>query len=121
MKKCIALVVLGIFVHTVSHAQNRMRPMRRGPYHQRTIRTNLPPFKPSASISIGYGFPNLDKDQFVQFYNYYPGNASPTGQIHGSLDYQFNRNASIGVMASHGKISMPYYGYNDPVNPALRG
>jgi hypothetical protein len=73
---------------------------------------NLPKFQPTLNISIGYGFPNLDKYQLPAFYNYYLGNVSQTGPVTGAVDYQFSRSASIGVMVTHGTVNAPYYNYN---------
>jgi len=85
-------------------------------YKSRRNQPNLPPFKPYLSISAGYGFPNLDKYQLPSFYNYYPGSASQTGPIIGSVDYRFNRNMSLGLMVTHGTVSQPYYNYNGGSN-----
>lgn len=70
------------------------------------------PFTPYIDIAIGYGFPNLDKNQLPNFYNYYSGNASQTGPVTGAINYRFSRNMSIGLMVSHGNVSLPYYDYN---------
>lgn len=75
-------------------------------------RQTEPKIKPSLSFSIGYGFPNLDKDQLVDFYNYYKGNVSQTGPITAAIDYRLTNKLSIGVLATHGKVSVPYYEYN---------
>ncbi|HSC40466.1 MAG TPA: hypothetical protein VLD19_21435, partial [Chitinophagaceae bacterium] len=34
----------------------------------------------------------------------------------GSIDYQFNRRMSIGVLVTHGTVSAPYYDYNNGSN-----
>ncbi len=74
----------------------------------------MPPFQPSVNISLGYGFPNLDKEQFADFYNLYKGNATnQTGPFNGAIDYQFSRYMSIGVMGTYGKVSQPYYTFNN--------
>jgi hypothetical protein len=89
---------------------------------QRAPQRNLPPFQPSVNLSFGYGFPNLDKQQLPDFFNYYRGNpSSQLGPITGAIDYRFSRNMSIGVMATHGTIKVPYYNFNDPSAPALSG
>jgi hypothetical protein len=66
-------------------------------------------FQPSVNISIGYGFPNLDKNALIDFTNAYRGNTSQTGPIHAAIDYQFSRYMSIGVMGSYSKATVPYY------------
>jgi opacity protein-like surface antigen len=82
----------------------------RGRYHRERIR-ELSAFKPSLDISIGYGFPNLDKYLLADFYNYYPGNATQTGPFIASLNYHFSRRSAIGIMVNYGKVSQPYYNY----------
>jgi len=73
----------------------------------------LPPrkFEPAVNISIGYGFPNIDKKYLPVYYNTYYGAVSQKGPITGSLDYRFGRRMSIGVLATHGTIKAPYYDY----------
>jgi hypothetical protein len=73
---------------------------------------NRPPFKPVVHLSFGYGFPNLDKQELPDFFHYYKGSYSQTGPITGAVDVQFSRNMSIGLMVTHGKVSVPYYSYN---------
>lgn len=65
-------------------------------------------FKPEVNFSIGYGFPNVDAYQFSDYYGLYKGNISQAGPITGSIDYRYNRYNSIGVMATYGKVSVPY-------------
>lgn len=82
------------------------RPVRQQPQY--------PPFQPSVNVSVGYGFPNLDKQYFASFYNLYKGNATnQTGPFTGAIDYQFSRFMSIGVMGTYGKVSQPYYAFNN--------
>ncbi len=92
-------------------------------YPPRSHNNNQPPFTPNLSISLGYGFPNLDKDQLPgDGYNYYRGNVSQTGPITGSIDYQFSRTASIGLLVTHGKVTIPYYNYGSSASaPAYTG
>jgi hypothetical protein len=85
------------------------------PYHRRQPQQqqNLPPFQPSVNLSLGYGFPNLDKYQLPNYYNLYQGNVSQQlGPITGAVDYQFTRTMSLGVMVTHGTVNVPYYYYN---------
>src|SRR5215831_7506168 len=84
-------------------------PPHRGMHQQRQQRID---FKPSVNLSIGYGFPNLDYYLLDEFYGYYHGSASYTGPISGSLDYKFSPMMSIGIMASYGKVSRPYYSFD---------
>ena len=72
----------------------------------------LQTFKPSLDVSIGYGFPNLDKYLLTDFYNYYSGSGTQSGPIIASVDYHFTPRMAIGVMVNYGKISRPYYSYN---------
>ena len=88
------------------------------PYGQQFYRQKRRPtmidstFKPHFLITIGYGFPNLDKGQFVQTYqyNYIANNYS--GPLTGSLEYALSRNSAIGVSISHSKATATYY-YNN--------
>src|SRR6185503_594179 len=95
----------------------------RGPRYPRRPRPqNLPPFQPTINLSFGYGFPNLDKNELPEFSNLYKGTTtSQTGPITGAVDYRFSRGMSIGVLVTHGKITAPYYNYNDASTPALQG
>ena len=109
MKKISVVIALCVFAFVSANAQyGRMYRYRRYPPRHQAISY----FKPFVSLSLGYGFPNLDKDQLVWFNNFYQGSISQTGPIHGSIDYQFSPRASVGVMASYGKVSAPYYDYN---------
>lgn len=81
------------------------------PYRQQQLR-EMENFKPSLDVSVGYGFPNLDKYLLSDFYGYYSGNATQTGPIIASLDYHFAPRMAIGVMVNYGKVSRPYYDYN---------
>lgn len=56
-----------------------------------------------------------------QFYNLYNGNASQKGPITGSIDYQFSRKMSIGVLVTHGTVTMPYFDNLTSNTPALIG
>jgi opacity protein-like surface antigen len=69
-------------------------------------------FKPSLDVSIGYGFPNLDKYLLTDFYNYYQGHTTQSGPIIASVDYHFAPRMAIGIMVNYGKVSRPYYNYN---------
>ena len=114
MKKLITVfVVLFLITGLTSQAQYyRVRPrtqVRIRPQYSRPVPPprrpvpQRPPFQPTVNLSIGYGFPNLDKNQFAVFYNSYKGNISQTGPITGAVDYQFNRNMSIGLLGTYGK------------------
>jgi hypothetical protein len=80
-------------------------------YRQQQFR-EMENFKPSLDVSVGYGFPNLDKYLFSDFYGYYQGRATQTGPIIASLDYHFAPRMAIGVMVNYGKVSRPYYDFN---------
>ena len=91
-------------------------------HRPRQQQMDLPIFHPSVNLSFGYGFPNLDKDQLPDFYNLYKGTTtSQTGPVTGAIDYRFSRNMSIGVLVTHGKVSVPYYNYNETSTPQLTG
>jgi opacity protein-like surface antigen len=95
----------------------------RRPHYPRNRRAqNLPPFQPTVNLSFGYGFPNLDKNELPEFYNLYKGTTtSQTGPITGAVDYRFSRNMSVGVLVTRGKVTAPYYDYNNPSNPEFAG
>jgi Outer membrane protein beta-barrel domain len=84
----------------------------RGGYgHRRSQpRKTYSTFKPEVYVSLGYGFPNVDAYQFSNDYydGLYKGNVSQTGPFTGSIDYRYNRNNSIGIMATYGKVGVPY-------------
>lgn len=100
------------------------RPPRPRPYQQRR---KEPKFTPVVIVSVGYGFPNLDKNQFPELGNdpsaqsYYKGNYTQMGPITGSIDYQFSRTTSLGILVTHGTVSVPYYDPNAPATPSFTG
>ena len=85
----------------------RMRPPRQ------KNRTQLPSFQPSLDLSVGYGFPNGDKNYTPGYYNAYSGSITQTGPFTGAIDYHFQRNMSIGVLVTHGMLKAPYYVYGN--------
>jgi hypothetical protein len=112
----VPLLIVAIFAGHAATAQfgygrmgmgGRMRPR---PDRQQL---QLPTFEPSLNISLGYGFPNVDKNELVDFYGLYRGSSSQTGPLTGTIDYQFSRFMSIGIMATHGTVSVPYYNYGN--------
>ena len=122
MKKQVTLVsILLLLISGIAEAQiygggiymqrgyRRPPPPRQQHYPHRQ---KLPTFKPTVNLSIGYGFPNLDKNYLSEFYNAYQGTATQTGPVTAALDYQFSRYNSIGVMGTYGKVSVPYIDYN---------
>lgn len=100
-----------------NYGRRFQRPQPRERFRER----DLPKYTPSVNITIGYGFPNLDKQQLADFYNYYKGNVTQKGPLTAAVDYRFSRSMSLGVMVTHGKASAPYYNYNDPATPVLNG
>lgn len=131
MKKHILIIALLCSAFTLeSHAQYyghyyyvrpprariRTAPSMHRPAAPRKTVPKKPAFTPTLNISIGYGFPNLDKDHLLDFYNYYKGGASQTGPVTGAIDYQFSPNMSLGVMGTYGKVSIPYYNYSSSNN-----
>ena len=134
MKKLITiLVVLFSLTGLTSQAQYyyRVRPraqVRIRPQYSRPVppprkpAPQKPPFQPTVNFSVGYGFPNLDKNQLAVFYNSYKGTISQTGPITGAIDYQFSRNMSMGLLGTYGKVSVPYYDYgSDGKYPSFTG
>lgn len=84
------------------------------PYPPPRPRRPMPPrrqthFTPTVNLSIGYGFPNLDKNFLPEFIDAYKGSLTQNGPITASFDYQFSPVTSIGVMGTYGKVSAPYY------------
>ncbi len=73
-------------------------------------------FQPSVDINLGYGLPNLDKNNLAVFSNAYQGTISQQGPFTGSVDYRFSPMMSIGVMGTYGKVSAPYYDYSSTSN-----
>lgn len=87
---------------------------------RRVVRTDN--FIPTINFSIGYGYPNLDKNELLEFAHYYKGTVSQNGPITGAIDYQFSRYMSIGVMGTYGKVDVPYYDNNsDGTTPSFKG
>jgi len=116
MKRAVCVVtVLLILAGTAAEAQygyGRFGPRPRR-YRQQ------PPeeyYKPTLQVQLGYGFPNLDKYEFPDFYHADRGNATQTGPFMGAIDYQFNRRMSIGVLVTHGTVKAPYYDYSNSSN-----
>ena len=118
MKKfIIPLLMAGCLFCTAAEAQRMVSPgmgyqrYHRYPRQKRPARQNLVQFEPSVNLSVGYGFPNLDKDQLVNFQPYYKGNYTQTGPITGAIDYRFSPGMCIGAIVMHGNVSVPYYDY----------
>jgi hypothetical protein len=121
MKKISLLFfVTGIFIFQSAQAQFRMRPR-----YRRRVPENIqqPYFKPELNLSIGYGYPNLDKNALLDFYQAYRGSGTQQGPVFGALDYRINRGTGIGLMFSYGKVDAPYYNYNSTATapPAFTG
>ena len=68
-----------------------------------------PKFIPTVNISVGFGYPNLDKYLMPDIYNLNKGTYQKTGTYFANLDYQFNRFTSIGLMGTYGTNSVSYY------------
>ncbi len=128
MKKCLSILMLLTIVGTTAlKAQviigggyygggyyRAPYPPRRRPYVQQR---KTPPFTPSVYVNLGYGFPNLDKNQLAGFPGEYLGNIhTQTGPYNASIDYRFSRFMSLGVMGMYGKVSAPYYEYYSQSN-----
>ena len=133
MKKLITLFsILLIIISVSAEAQyygggvfierGYRRPLH--PYNRYSQKKHQQPFHPTVNLSLGYGYPNLDKnyfpDQFNGNINVYRGNSfTQNGPLTGALDFQFSRYNSIGIMGTYGKSSVQYFDYstnsNDPV------
>jgi hypothetical protein len=123
MKKQITLVsILLLLIAGAAEAQYyggggmyMQRGYRRQPppqhRYQHRQKEKAPAFKPTVNFSVGYGFPNLDKDYLVDFNGSYKGTPTQKGPVTGALDFQFSRYNSIGVMGTYGKVSTPYIDY----------
>ena len=90
--------------------QRHQKPYQKKQQYQK----KAPSFQPTVNLSVGYGYPNLDKDFFPdQFYgavNAYKGTEfTQTGPVTAALDFQFSRYNSIGVMGTYGKAGVGYY------------
>lgn len=114
MKKYIALIICTLFLIAASDAQVIFRTRTGGRFRAlpQQRKRRLPNFKPSVNISFGYGVPNLDKYELLEFRNFFHTSVHQTGPVFGSIDYQFNRAMSIGANVSFGKVSAPYYNNN---------
>jgi hypothetical protein len=114
MKRVVCLLAVIIFLAgTAAEAQYGYGYRYRRPQRQR------PPeeyFKPVWHVNLGYGFPNLDRYELPGFYGTDIGSITQTGPYIGSVDYQFNRRMSVGVLVTHGTVSAPYYDYNNNTN-----
>ena len=128
-KQTTILAVLFVLISGIAEAQfygggiyMRPRVYRRYPPRRPMQRREQqrPAYKPTVNFSVGYGYPNLDKnyfpDQFLSYngsLNAYKGNTfAQTGPVTAALDFQFSRYSSIGVMGTYGKASVPYYDGN---------
>lgn len=118
MKKYLIILGIGLLAAFQVSAQYMMVRPRMGfgyssrPYN-RPMQQNYSSFTPYVSVSLGYGFPNLDKNQLVSLPGTYQGTVSQTGPFIGSIDYHFSRFTSIGLMITAGKVSAPYYNYSN--------
>jgi hypothetical protein len=86
----------------------RVRPPRAAKPRQRQP---VAPFTPAVELSLGYGFPNLDRNYLPYYYEAYYTNASMTGPFTGVLNYRFSRSTAIGIMVTHGNVQAPYYSF----------
>lgn len=108
MQKGILLGLLLVACFYESNAQYGRSYSRDREYRRQQIQ-ELQNFKPSLDVSVGYGFPNLDKYLLTDFYNYYQGSTTQSGPVIASIDYHFTPRMAIGVMVNYGKVSRPYY------------
>lgn len=69
----------------------------------------IPHFDPVVELSLGYGFPNIDKNYLPDYYQAYYNNSSMAGPFTGSINYRFSRFSSVGILVTHGTVQAPYY------------
>src|SRR5882724_1451446 len=116
MRKSLLLMTVLTSCYLTTFAQYGPRPMGPGSDRYRERRQQeRSNFDPSVNVSIGYGFPNLDSYLLDEFYGYYHGTAKYTGPITASVDYRFNPRISVGILASYGKVSRPYYSFDSNI------
>ena len=115
MKKEFALVCLvSAFFSSQVNAQFfrfNVRPrMSYGqrPQQRRTTTKQYDNFKPFVDVSLGYSYPNLDKQELNNS-NYYLGNISQTNYVNASVNYHYNRTSSVGILVTHCKANTSYY------------
>ncbi len=82
--------------------QRQYQPVRKPQAH----------FDPVVELSLGYGFPNLDKSSLPSYDEAYRTSASQMGPLAGSLNYRFSQHTSIGLLVTHGTVNAPYYAFN---------
>ncbi|MBS1730782.1 MAG: outer membrane beta-barrel protein [Bacteroidetes bacterium] len=116
-----ALIIASGLISIQANAQYRTRVYVNGGYRSRPpmMKKQFPrqsSFQPSLEIKMGYGLPNLDKNNLAIFGDAYQGSISQQGPFTGSLDYRFSPMMSIGVMGTYGKVSAPYYDYSNGTN-----
>lgn len=131
-KKLVLLLVFGGLLITTSYSQVIIQGGIGGGYyggrsyyrgggyvrrggHNNNNRRKESYFQPEVNISLGYGFPNVDAYQFPNDYysGVYKGTVTQTGPFTGAIDYRYNRYNSIGVLATYGKVGVPYYDVNN--------
>jgi hypothetical protein len=112
MRKNVFFICLlfALLASETADAQIRRGRSRRAAAYKR-IESRLPKFEPTVNLSAGYGFPNTDKIFLPEYYEAYRGGSSQWGPITATLDYQFSRRMSIGVMVTRSSVSAPYYDY----------
>ena len=90
------VVCLSTFIFLLAATAAEAQYGRFGPRPRRYRQEREEYFKPVLLVSLGYGFPNLDKYELPDFYHADRGTATQTGPFTGSVDYQFSRRMSIG-------------------------
>jgi hypothetical protein len=117
IKYILPLCISVLFISSVAESQIIMgrRPPRYGmrPPRSKNQQKQAPKFEPSVNLSVGYGFPNGDKNSIPEYDNAYSSGVSQTGPFTGAIDYRFSRSMSIGVLATHGMVKAPYYSYGN--------
>ena len=114
-KYLLPFCVMAILFSTAAQSQvyiypNQPRYYR--PHQQRAYRQpqqQATDFKPSVELSLGYGFPNLDKNSLPEYNAAYRTNTEQLGPFAGSLNYKFSPKTSIGILVTHGSVNAPYY------------
>ncbi len=116
IKYFIPLCIFFLFISTLAESQvimmGRMPRYRMRPPRSKTQpKQKQPKFEPSVNLSLGYGFPNGDKNYLPSYYNEYNSGTMQSGPFTGAIDYRFSRNMSLGILVTHGMLKAPYYNY----------
>ena len=74
-------ILLGLIMLACFYESNAQYGGRYGRDYRRQRIQEIQDFKPSLDVSVGYGFPNLNKYLLSDFYNYYQGSTTQSGPV----------------------------------------